>query len=86
MYLVFCAKILEKMLFFQILSLYSWLEAYALISAAQNLILSTNYSGAEPQIEANGGTRQTRGIGSLSRDITNAPAPRSFIASLTIGF
>ena len=57
-----------------------------LMLSAQNLILITNYSGAEPQIEANGGTRQTRGIGSLSRDITNAPAPRSFIASLTIGF
>ena len=54
--------------------------------SAQNLILITNYSGADPQIEANGGTRQTRGIGSLSRDITNAPAPRSFTASLTIGF
>lgn len=57
-----------------------------LMLSAQNLILITNYSGAEPQIEANGGTRQTRGIGSLSRDITNAPAPRSFTASLTIGF
>ena len=61
-------------------------KACRLMLSAQNLILITNYSGAEPQIEANGGTRQTRGIGSLSRDITNAPAPRSFTASLTIGF
>ena len=57
-----------------------------LMLAAQNLWLITNYSGIEPQIEANGGTRQTRGIGSLSRDITNAPSPRSFTATLTIGF
>ena len=61
-------------------------KACRLMLSAQNLILITNYSGADPQIEANGGTRQTRGIGSLSRDITNAPAPRSFTASLTIGF
>ncbi len=53
---------------------------------AQNLFLITNYSGAEPQIEANGGTRQTRGIGSLSRDITNAPSPRTFTFTLSCEF
>lgn len=53
---------------------------------AQNLFLLTNYSGIEPQVEANGGTRQTRGIGSLSRDITNTPSPRTFTFTLSCDF
>ncbi|WP_232211228.1 hypothetical protein [Prevotella conceptionensis] len=53
---------------------------------AQNLFLVTNYSGIEPQVESNGGTRQTRGMGSLSRDITNAPSARTFTATLAVEF
>ena len=53
---------------------------------AQNLVFWTNYSGIEPQIEANGGTRQSRGMGNLSRDIYNAPTPRSFTATLSLNF
>lgn len=52
----------------------------------QNVFLTTNYSGAEPLVESNGGTRQTRGIGTLSRDITNAPTPRTYMASLSLNF
>lgn len=63
-----------------------YLHGVRLTLSAQNLWLLTSYSGAEPQIESNGGTRQQRGIGSLSRDITNAPAPRSVVGSLTINF
>ena len=54
--------------------------------SAQNLVFWTNYSGIEPQIEANGGTRQSRGMGNLSRDIYNAPTPRSFTATLSLNF
>lgn len=57
-----------------------------LVIAAQNVFLITNYSGIEPQVEGNGGNRKTRGIGSLSRDITNAPTPRTYTASLTLNF
>ena len=57
-----------------------------LLFTAQNLFLITNYSGIEPQVEANGGTRQTRGMGSLSRDITNAPSARTFTGTLAIEF
>ena len=57
-----------------------------LLFTAQNLFLVTNYSGIEPQVEANGGTRQTRGMGSLSRDITNAPSARTFTGTLAIEF
>lgn len=63
-----------------------FLKSCKLNLTGQNLWLWTNYSGAEPQIEGNGGTRQTRSIGSLSRDITNAPAPRSFVASLSLSY
>ena len=54
--------------------------------SAQNLALWTNYSGIEPQIEADGGARQTRGIGNLSRDIYNTPTPRTFTATLSLDF
>ena len=57
-----------------------------LLFTAQNLFLITNYSGIEPQVESNGGTRQTRGMGSLSRDITNAPSARTFTGTLAIEF
>ena len=57
-----------------------------LLFTAQNLFLVTNYSGIEPQVESNGGTRQTRGMGSLSRDITNAPSSRTFTGTLAIEF
>lgn len=54
--------------------------------SAQNIALWTGYRGAEPQIEANGGTRQSRSVGSLSRDITNTPSPRTITCSLSIDF
>ena len=57
-----------------------------LLFTAHNLFLITNYSGIEPQVESNGGTRQTRGMGSLSRDITNAPSARTFTGTLAIEF
>ena len=57
-----------------------------LLFTAQSLFLVTNYSGIEPQVESNGGTRQTRGMGSLSRDITNAPSARTFTGTLAIEF
>lgn len=57
-----------------------------LVLAAQNVFLITKYSGIEPQVEGNGGNRKTRGIGSLSRDITNAPTPRTYTASLSFNF
>ena len=62
------------------------LKGARLLFTAQNLFLVTNYSGIEPQVEANGGTRQTRGMGSLSRDITNAPSARTFTGTLAIEF
>lgn len=54
--------------------------------SGQNLALWTTYSGAEPQIEANGGTRQSRSVGSLSRDITNAPTPRTVVMSVLLSY
>ena len=51
--------------------------------AIQNVFVLTNYSGADPQVEGNGGTRKQRGIGSLSRDITNTPHPRTYTATLS---
>ena len=51
--------------------------------AVQNVFVLTNYSGADPQVEGNGGNRKQRGIGSLSRDITNAPHPRTYTATLS---
>ena len=51
--------------------------------AIQNVFVITNYPGADPQVESNGGTRRQRGIGSLSRDITNAPHPRTYTATLS---
>lgn len=62
------------------------LKGARLMLTAQNLFLVTNYSGIEPQVESNGGTRQTRGMGSLSRDITNAPSARTFTATLAVEF
>lgn len=62
------------------------LKGARLLFTAQNLFLVTNYSGIEPQVESNGGTRQTRGMGSLSRDITNAPSARTFTGTLAIEF
>ena len=49
--------------------------------AIQNVFVLTNYSGADPQVEGNGGNRKQRGIGSLSRDITNTPHPRTYTAT-----
>ena len=51
--------------------------------AVQNVFVITNYSGADPQVEGNGGNRKQRGIGSLSRDITNTPHPRTYTATLS---
>ena len=51
--------------------------------SVQNVFVITNYSGADPQVEGNGGNRKQRGIGSLSRDITNAPHPRTYTATLS---
>ena len=63
-----------------------FVKGVRLLFTAQNLFLITNYSGIEPQVESNGGTRQTRGMGSLSRDITNAPSARTFTGTLAIEF
>ncbi|MDY3090386.1 MAG: TonB-dependent receptor [Porphyromonas sp.] len=54
--------------------------------SAQNLWLITNYSGAEPQVESNSGKSATRAVGNLSRDITNAPTPRTIVGTLTLQF
>jgi hypothetical protein len=51
-----------------------------------NLWLSSNYGGAEPQIDSQGGSKRTRGIGYLSSDWTTVPAPRTYAFSLNIGF
>ncbi|MFZ4861715.1 TonB-dependent receptor domain-containing protein [Sphingobacterium sp. Mn56C] len=51
-----------------------------------NLWLTTNYTGVEPQIDSQGGSKRTRGIGYLSSDWTAVPAPRSFAVSVNIGF
>lgn len=62
------------------------LKGARLSLSGQNLWLWTNYSGIEPQVESSGGTRQQRGMGSLSRDITNAPTPRTIVGTLTLQF
>lgn len=62
------------------------LKTCKLTLSGQNIALWTNYGGAEPQIEGNGGTRQTRRVGSLSRDITNAPSPRTFVMTLLLSY
>lgn len=51
-----------------------------------NLWLTTNYGGIEPQIDSQGGSKRTRGISYLSSDWTAVPAPRSYAMSVNIGF
>lgn len=51
-----------------------------------NLWLKTNYGGAEPQIDSQGGSKRNRGISYLSSDWTAVPAPRTYAFSLNIGF
>lgn len=51
-----------------------------------NLWLTTNYGGAEPQIDSQGGSKRTKGISYLSSDWTAVPAPRTYAFSLNIGF
>lgn len=51
-----------------------------------NLWLTTNYGGIEPQIDSQGGSKRTRGISYLSSDWTAVPAPRTYAFSLNIGF
>lgn len=53
---------------------------------ANNLWLTTNYGGAEPQIDSQGGSKRTRGISYLSADWTAVPTPRTYAFSLNIGF
>lgn len=62
------------------------LKGARLSISAQNLWLITNYSGAEPQMESSGGARQQRSMGSLSRDITNAPTPRTIVGTISLQF
>jgi TonB-dependent SusC/RagA subfamily outer membrane receptor len=51
-----------------------------------NLWLTTNYGGIEPQIDSQGGSKRSRGISYLSSDWTAVPAPRTYAFSLNIGF
>ncbi|TKC58554.1 TonB-dependent receptor [Pedobacter hiemivivus] len=51
-----------------------------------NLWLTTNYGGIEPQIDSQGGSKRSRGISYLSSDWTAVPAPRTYALSLNIGF
>lgn len=51
-----------------------------------NLWLTTNYGGIEPQIDSQGGSKRMRGISYLSSDWTAVPAPRTYAFSLNIGF
>ncbi|MGY0041171.1 hypothetical protein [Pedobacter sp. NJ-S-72] len=51
-----------------------------------NLWLTTNYGGAEPQIDSQGGSKRNKGISYLSSDWTAVPAPRTYAFSLNIGF
>jgi TonB-dependent SusC/RagA subfamily outer membrane receptor len=51
-----------------------------------NLWLTTNYGGVEPQIDSQGGSKRSRGISYLSSDWTAVPAPRTYAMSLNIGF
>ncbi|MGN6494906.1 MAG: TonB-dependent receptor domain-containing protein [Agriterribacter sp.] len=53
---------------------------------ANNLWLTTNYGGAEPLIDSQGGSKRTRGISYLSADWTAVPMPRTYAFSLNIGF
>lgn len=54
--------------------------------AGNNLWLTSNYGGAEPQIDSQGGSKRNRGISYLSSDWTTVPAPRTYAFSLNIGF
>ena len=49
-----------------------------------DLILSTNYSGADPS--ANGGNASLRGVGAVGFDYGNIAAPLSFNGGLRVGF
>lgn len=62
------------------------LKTCVLSVTGNNLWLKTNYGGAEPQIDSQGGSKRTRGISYLSSDWTAVPAPRNYAFSLNIGF
>jgi len=49
-----------------------------------DLVLFTNYSGADPS--ANGGNASLRGVGAVGFDYGNIAAPLSFNAGLRVGF
>lgn len=54
--------------------------------SGNNLWLTTNYPGAEPQVDSQGGSKRVRGISYLSADWTAVPAPRTFAFTTNIGF
>ena len=61
-----------------------FLKSASVFCTANDLILMTNYSGADPAV--NGNTAGTRGVGGWGFDFGNVPAPVSINVGIRAGF
>jgi hypothetical protein len=69
----------------EVLSKYiSAFKSMSFFLTCNDLILFTNYSGADPS--ANGGNASLRGVGAVGFDYGNIAAPLSFNTGFRIGF
>lgn len=59
-------------------------KSLSLFITCNDLVLFTNYSGADPA--ANGGNASLRGVGAVGFDYGNIAAPLSFNGGLRVGF
>ncbi len=60
------------------------IKSFSLFITCNDLLLFTNYSGADPS--ANGGNASLRGVGAVGFDYGNIAAPLSFNMGLRMGF
>jgi hypothetical protein len=63
---------------------FNQLKSFELFATANDLILITNYLGADPQV--NGNTAGSRGVGGFGFDYGTLPAPISVNIGLRAGF
>jgi hypothetical protein len=58
--------------------------SFSIFATVNDLIMITNYSGADPQV--NGNTSATRGVGAFGFDYGNIATPVSYSFGLRVGF
>jgi hypothetical protein len=59
-------------------------SSLSLFATVNDLVLITNYSGADPQV--NGNTAATRGVGGFGFDFGNIATPVSYSVGVQVGF